>query len=79
MKMFPQDAKQLWKKTKKGPDASKKDPRELPEPAMRPEKSREGPKKDPRDPRGAPEANQDRKVSNSLSKIDGFAKKHQIP
>ena len=30
-------------------------------------------------PRGAPEANQGQKVSNSLSKIDVFKKKHQIP
>ena len=60
------------------PDASKKDPRKLPRPEIQPEKSREDPKKDPRDPRGAPEANQGRKVSNSLSKIYLFKKK-QIP
>ena len=30
-------------------------------------------------PRGAPEANQGQKVLNSLSKIDVFKKKHQIP
>ena len=51
---------------------SKKDPRKLPRPEVQPERSKEDPKKDPRDPRGAPEATQDRKVSNSLSKIDGF-------
>ena len=69
----------LWKKMKTCPEASKKDPRKLPRPEIQPEKSREDPKKDPRDPKGAPEANQDRKVSNSLSKSKGFEKKHQIP
>ena len=41
-KMFPWDVKKLWKKTKKGPDASKKHARKLLEPEMRPEKSRKG-------------------------------------
>ena len=70
--MFPWDVQKLWKKMGTGPDASKKDPRKLPRPEIQPEKSREDPKKDPRDPRGAPEATQEREVSNSLSKIDGF-------
>ena len=46
---------------------------------MRPEKARRGLKEEAQDPHGAQEANQARKVSNSLSKIDGFEKKHQIP
>jgi len=61
------------------PEASKKDLRKLSRPEIRPEKSREDPKNDPRDPKGAPEADQARKVSNSLRKIDVFKKKHQIP
>ena len=77
--MIPEGAKKFEKKTEEVPNASKKGPGELPRPKMRPAKSRDGLQKGPWDPRGAPEANQDRKVSNSLSKIDGFEKKHQIP
>ena len=77
--MIPEGAKKFEKKTEGVPDASKKGPWELPRPNMRPAKSRDGLQKGPWDPRGAPEATQDRKVSNFLSKIDGFEKKHQIP
>ena len=70
--MIPEGAKKFEKKTEGVPDASKKGPRELPRPKMRPAKSRDGLQKGPWDPRGAPEATQDRKVSNSISKIDGF-------
>ena len=48
----------LEKKTGEAPDASKKEPRELPRPEMRPEKSREGLQEGTRGPRGAPEARQ---------------------
>ena len=57
-KMFPWDVKKLWKKTKEGPDASKKHPRKLPEPEMRPEKSRKGLQEGAWEPKGAPEAQQ---------------------
>ena len=67
------------KKTKKGPDASKEDPRNHPRPKMRPEKATRGLKEEAQDPHGAQEANQASKVSNSHRKIDGFKKKHQIP
>ena len=70
--MLPWGVQKLWQKTETGPEACKKDPRKLPRPEVQPERSKEDPEKDPRDPRGAPEATQDRKVSNSLSKIDGF-------
>ena len=40
--MFPWDVEKLEKKTKKGPDASKKNPRELPRPERQPERSRKG-------------------------------------
>ena len=74
--MIPEGAKKFEKKSQ---TASKKGPGELPRPKIRLAKSRDGLQKGPWDPRGAPEANQDRKVSNSLSKIEGFEKKHQIP
>ena len=77
--MFPWDVEQLEKKTKKGPDASKRAPRKYPRPEMRPEKARRALKEEAQDPHGAQEANQVRKVSNSLSNFDGFQKKHQIP
>ena len=77
--MIPEGAKKFEKKTEGVPDASKKGPGELPRPKMRPAKSRDGLQKGPWDPRGAPEANQDRKVSNSLSKIDGFEKNIKFP
>ena len=57
-KKVPWDVKKLWKKTKKGPDASKKHPRKLPEPEMRPEKSRKGLQEGAWEPKGAPEAQQ---------------------
>ena len=56
--MFPWDVKKLWKKTKEGPDASKKHPRKPPEPEMRPEKSRKGLQEEAWEPKGAPEAQQ---------------------
>ena len=56
--MMPLDVEQLEKKTKKGPDASKKDLRKLPEPEMRPEKSRKGLQEGAWEPKGAPEAQQ---------------------
>ena len=77
--MIPESAEMLEKKIEEVPDASKKGPGELPRPKMRPTKSRDGLQKGPWNPRGAPEATQDRKVSNFLSKIEGFEKKHQIP
>ena len=46
---------------------------------MQPEKAMRGLKEEAQDPHGAQEANQARKVSNSLSNFDGFQKKHQIP
>ena len=46
---------------------------------MRPERATRGLKEEAQDPHGAQEANQVRKVSNSLSNFDGFEKKHQIP
>ena len=57
--LIPEGAKKFEKKTEGVPDASKKGPRELPRPKMRPAKSRDGLQKGPWDPRGAPEANQD--------------------
>ena len=42
----------------KSPDASKKHPRKLPEPEMRPEKSRKGLQEGAWEPKGAPEAQQ---------------------
>ena len=58
--MIPEGAKKFEKKTEEVPDASKKDPGELPRPKMRPAKSRDGlqNQKGPWDPRGAPEAKQ---------------------
>ena len=77
--MIPGDVQKLEKQTKKGPDASKGDPRKHPRPEMRPEKATRGLKEEAQDPHGAQEANQASKVSNSHRKIDGFKKKHQIP
>ena len=77
--MMPWDVEKLEKKTKKGPDASKEDPRKHPRPEMRPEKARRDLKEQAQRPRGTQEANQASKVSNSHKKIDGFEKKHQIP
>ena len=77
--MFPWDVKKLWKKTKKGADASKKHTTKLPEPEMRPEKSRKGLQGGAQGPRGAPEANQGRKVLKTYSKIKVFKKNHKIP
>ena len=57
--LIPEGAKKFEKKTEEVPEASKKSPRELPRPKMRPAKSRDGLQKGPWDPRGAPEANQD--------------------
>ena len=54
--MIPWDVEKLYKKTKKDPDASKEDPRELPRPEMQPEISRKGLQEGARDPRSAPEA-----------------------
>ena len=76
---MPWDVEKLEKKTKKGPDASKGDPRKHPRPEMRPEKARRGLKEEAQDPHGAQEANQARKVSNSLSHFNGCQKNHQIP
>ena len=76
---MPWDVEKLEKKTKKDADASKGDPRKHPRPEMQPEKAMRGLKEEAQDPHGAQEANQARKVSNSLSNFDGFQKKHQIP
>jgi len=51
----PRGDKKFKKKTEEVPDASKKGPRELPRPKMRPTQSRDGLQKGPWDPRGAPE------------------------
>ena len=53
---WSQGDKKFKKKTEEVPDASKKGPRELPRPKMRPTQSRDGLQKGPWDPRGAPEA-----------------------
>ena len=55
---MPWDVEQLENKTKKGPDASKEDPRKHPRPEMRPEKATRGLKEETQDPHGAQEANQ---------------------
>ena len=57
--LIPEGAKKFEKKTEECPDASKKSPRKLPRPKMRPAESRDGLQKGPWDPRVAPEANQD--------------------
>ena len=77
--MMRRGVEKLENKTKKGPDASKEDPRKHPRPEMQPEKARRRLKEEAQDPHGAQEANQARKVSNSLSNFDGVQKKHQIP
>ena len=56
--LIPESAKKFEKKNEEVPEASKKSPRELPRPKMRPTKSRVGLQNGPWDPRGAPEANQ---------------------
>ena len=71
---MPWDVEKLEKKLKKSPDASKGDPRKHPRPEMQPERARRGLKEEAQDPHGAQEANQARKVSNSLSDFDGFKK-----
>ena len=76
---MPWDVEKLEKKTKKGPDASKGDPRKHPRPEMQPESARRGLKEEAQDPHGAREANQAWKVSNSQRNFDGFQKKHRIP
>ena len=55
---IPEGANMFEKKTEEGPDASKKSPRKLPRPKMRPAESRDGLQKGPWLPRDAPEANQ---------------------
>ena len=67
----------LEKKTKKGPDASKEEPRKHPRPEMRPEKATRGLKEEAQDPHGAQEANQARKVSKFFRNFDGFQKEQQ--
>ena len=76
---MPWEIEILEKKTKKDPDASKGDPRKHPRPEMQPESAMRGLKEEAQDPHGAQEANQARKVSNSLSNFNGFQKKHQNP
>ena len=71
---MPWNVQKLEKKTKKGPDASKEDPRKHPRPEMRPEKATRGLKEEAQDPHGAQEANQARKDSNSLRKFVDFKK-----
>ena len=56
--MIPEGAKKFEKKTEEVLEASKKRPRKLPTPKMRPTKSRVGLQNGPWNPRGAPEANQ---------------------
>ena len=56
--MIPRHVQKLWKKTKKGPNASKNKAKRPPRPETQPEKSRKGLQEGARDPRGAPEAQQ---------------------
>ena len=78
--MMPWAVDKLEKKTKKSPDASKWDPKKHPRPEIGPEKATRDVKEEAQDPHGAQEANQARKVSNSLNEVDDFRKKkHQIP
>ena len=77
--MIPWDAKKLSKKTEKGPNASKNKAKRPPRPETQPEKSRKGLQEGAWGTRGAPEANQGRKVSNSISEADVIQKNHQKP
>ena len=57
--LIREGANKFEKKTEQFPEASKKSPRKLPRPKMRPTISRVDLQNGPWDPRGAPEANQD--------------------
>ena len=77
--MMPWDVKKLEKKTKKGPEASKEDPRKHPRPEMQPERARRGLKEEAQDPHVAQEANAASKLSDSISNFNDFKKRHQNP